>query len=151
MWSGMTRHDLEERGRIGMGGPMIEKLYDRRHDVTRDMMQLLSASVSSPAKENQWLPFLLERTQRVKWRERPHPPPPNAQHDPLPSSPCCLEAPLLLPPQDRLHKHRLSLCSPWPSPNCPPHSSPDLLLISWRTRLLRVLTGHADQGFLTLF
>lgn len=66
MWSGMTRHDLEERGRIGMGGPMIEKLYDRRHDVTRDMMQLLSASVSSPAKENQWLPFLLERTQRVK-------------------------------------------------------------------------------------
>ena len=66
MWSGMTRHDLEERGRIGTGGPMIEKLYDKRHDVTRDMMQLLSASVSSAAEETQWLPFLLERTQRVK-------------------------------------------------------------------------------------
>ena len=48
------------------GGPMIEKLYDKRHDVTRDMMQLLSASVSSAAEETQWLPFLLERTQRVK-------------------------------------------------------------------------------------
>lgn len=66
MWSGMTRRDLEQRGGIGTGGPMIEKLYDQRHDATRDTMQLLSASVSSSAKENQWLPFLLERTQRVK-------------------------------------------------------------------------------------
>lgn len=39
MWSGMARHDLEERGRIGKRGSTIEKLYDQRHDAIRDMMQ----------------------------------------------------------------------------------------------------------------
>ena len=39
MWSGMARRDLEERGRIGKGGSMIENSYDQRHDATRDMMQ----------------------------------------------------------------------------------------------------------------
>lgn len=39
MWSRMARCDLEERDRIGKGGAMIEKLYDQKHDATRDRMQ----------------------------------------------------------------------------------------------------------------
>lgn len=112
-------------------------------------MQLLRASVSSSAKETQWLPFLLQRTQRIKWRKRHSP---HSLDDPLPSSPCRLEALLRTestntgflsalpgPPQ--------TLTSPfftWPTPDFLEDTAPKSSYRTWRPGISNSVLSHKD-------